>query len=92
MICLIISTFNQDQLPHVSISNIYTGDVIASIEDNRSFLSLASTLNIGFADHSKGFGAISTCKDSSAAIICRGFKILPRCVFNHHARDSEAKC
>lgn len=53
--------------------NVYSGDMIDGFQDNGSFLSPASALNLYFANQQMGGGAIFTCKGSSVAIFTMDF-------------------
>lgn len=76
----------QEKITHVSMINVYSGDMMDGFQDNGPFLSLASALNLCFANQQMGGGAIFTCKGSSVAIFTMNSKFY---LFDPHARDSE---
>lgn len=61
--------------------------MIDGFQDNGPYLSLASALNLCFANQQMGGGAIFTCKGSAVAIFTMNSKFY---LFDPHARDSES--
>lgn len=76
----------QEKITHVSMTNVYSEDMIDGFQDNDPYLSFASALNLCFAIQQMGGAAIFTCKGSSVAKLTMNSKFY---LFDPHARDSE---
>lgn len=72
-----------NQLLHISAVPVFSGEIQANYKDNGSFLSLATALNLCFANTRDG--GIFICKGSSVAIFSSGTLFH---IFDPHARDS----